>query len=325
MRAFAVIALAPALAAAQLAPQPLITDRAGWEARAPSCGFVQCTPWEHTTIHHTADSNDYQVLDHTGCAARVRAHQAFHMDVNAWCDIGYNFLVCKHGVAFEGREGSITSYPRGAHDSINCPGLGVCAMGYFHPPVDDVPAPEQLVTVTDLVAWQWDKNARQPYGTSVYGGLVENVIGGHRDVSATACPGDGLWTPYIGADASTGWVRDDVCAKQGLCPARPAHVAAITMAWVSAGKSRFRARAAVTVVDVAGAPIEGATVTGDFTGRISQTGATAVSGADGVAVLTTSGATNKSGTVTFTVTGISGPGIGYDPSANVVTSASLSR
>lgn len=208
-----------------LFPQPTITTRAEWAARAPSCAITQCTAWEHTTIHHTAASSDYTVVDHTQCDDRVRAHQNYHMDTNGWCDIGYNFLICKHGSIFEGREGSLGSYARGAHDAINCPGLGISCMGYFHTPYNNQPSPELLSALSDLIAWQWDALGRSPYGTGTYGGVVENIIGGHKDVAATACPGDLLYA-YIGTDPNAGQVRDDVCLKMDTCGGTPPPVPA---------------------------------------------------------------------------------------------------
>ncbi|MGI8907688.1 MAG: N-acetylmuramoyl-L-alanine amidase [Candidatus Sumerlaeaceae bacterium] len=325
---FASVFVFSAAVSQALYPQPVIVTRAEWVARAPSCSISQCSPWEHVTIHHTAASSDYQVVDHTGCSARVRDHQNYHMDVNGWCDIGYNFLVCKHGGIFEGREGSISSYPRGAHDGINCPGLGVCCMGYFHPTVNDVPTPEMLNSTSNLIAWQWDKNGRQPFGTGNYGGPVENIIGGHRDVSATACPGDGFYIPYIGTDPNAGQVRNDVCTKQDLCPAAaptPVHVNSIAVSFVAAGGPKVKARAVVNVRDALGNNIAGATVTGNFTGIIANSGLSGASDTLGNATINSTSSTNKTGTVTFTVTNISGSGVTYDSAANVVSSGSATR
>lgn len=229
------------VAAFSLYPQPTIVTRAEWSARAPICSISQCAAWEHATIHHTAASSDYTVTDHSQCDDRVRAHQNYHIDTNGWCDIGYNFLICKHGSIFEGREGSIASFPRGAHDTINCPGLGISCMGYFHTPYDHVPTAELLNALTDLIAWQWDSLGRSPYGTGTYGGVTDNIIGGHRDVSATACPGDILYA-YIGTDPNGGQVRTDVCTKMDTCsgtpPAAPSSLTAtavstsqINLAW----------------------------------------------------------------------------------------------
>jgi uncharacterized delta-60 repeat protein len=100
------------------------------------------------------------------------------------------------------------------------------------------------------------------------------------------------------------------------------HVQSITMSFVPHG-SRFYTRAVVNVVDNTGTPYNGATVTGNFTGSISDPRRTGVTGGNGKATITSS-PTIKNGTVTFTVTGVAA-GIGYNPAANVVTSATISR
>jgi len=315
-----------ATAAFALAPMPPLVSRTDWGARDPQCSITYCSPWQHVTIHHSAASTDYNAVTLDDCKARVRAHQNYHMDTNGWCDIGYNFLVCKHGDIFEGREDSLI-YARGAHDSINCNGLGICALGYFHTPYNDQPTPEMIGSIEAFIAWQWDALGRSPYGTGTYGGNTENIIGGHRDVSATACPGDIMYSMYVGADPNSGVIRDGVCAIMDTCGAppqsTPVHVNSITMSWVKTG-NKYKARAVVNVKSDTGANVSGATVTGDFTGAISNLGKTGVTDSSGNATITaTTGI--KTGTVTFTVTNITGTNMTYDSGANVVTSASISR
>ena len=101
------------------------------------------------------------------------------------------------------------------------------------------------------------------------------------------------------------------------------HVHSISMSWVSSG-SRFKARASVTVKDASGANVANATVTGNFTGAINNSGLSGVSNSSGVATITSTSSI-RSGTVTFTVTNITGSNMNYDSAANVVTSAQLSR
>ncbi len=103
----------------------------------------------------------------------------------------------------------------------------------------------------------------------------------------------------------------------------PVHVQSITMSWVAAG-SKFKARSVVRVVDAFGTAVSGATVTGDFTGSINNSGLSGVSNASGDATITSTSSI-KFGTVTFTVSNIAGTNMSYDSAANVVTSASISR
>ncbi|MDB6029280.1 MAG: hypothetical protein JWM68_5503 [Verrucomicrobiales bacterium] len=101
------------------------------------------------------------------------------------------------------------------------------------------------------------------------------------------------------------------------------HVQSITMSWVAAG-SKFKARAVVRVVNASGAAVSGATVTGNFTGSINNSGLSGVSNASGDATITST-ASIKNGAVTFTVTNITGTNMTYDFAANVVTAALISR
>jgi hypothetical protein len=104
---------------------------------------------------------------------------------------------------------------------------------------------------------------------------------------------------------------------------RAAHVKAITMSWVKSGK-KYKARAVVNVVDAAGTAVSGASVTGSFTGAISNASLTGTTSSAGSATIASSSSTS-SGTVTFTVSNIAGAGLSYDPAANVVSAATISR
>ncbi len=86
------------------------------------------------------------------------------------------------------------------------------------------------------------------------------------------------------------------------------------------------ATAAVTVRDKNGALVPGATVKGNWSGLVSKTGASAVTGSNGIASLTSpASAKNAKGTFTFTVTGVSKTGYSYVSGSNVETSDSITR
>ena len=112
----------------------------------------------------------------------MRRLQLFHQQDRGWSDIGYNFLVCKHGDIFEGRGWGFV----GAH----CPGrnsdsLGICFLGNDDPGVADV-TPEARRAVKHLI----EEFTRR------FGPPVE--IFPHRKYKATACPGEEL-TAWIAA------------------------------------------------------------------------------------------------------------------------------
>ena len=77
--------------------------------------------------------------------------------------------------------------------------------------------------------------------------------------------------------------------------------------------SKF-AQATVTVIDEQGNRVEAALVTGSFSGGVTET-VDAVTGADGIAVLTSS-ASAKGLSFTFCVDDVSGVGLIYAPPQN---------
>jgi hypothetical protein len=175
--------------------EPRVWPRASWGARPPKQGYTY-TVAGHVALHHTATVEDFAASTWDECAARVRAIQTYHMDANGWNDIGYAYVVCRHGDVFQAREDDDDARDvQGAHDGLNRGSTGISAFGYFHPPVDHRPTPEQVSALVSLTAWIAGLRAFDPLGRSLYeplGAPVDNVYG-HREVGATACPGDHLF------------------------------------------------------------------------------------------------------------------------------------
>ncbi|MHB1044660.1 MAG: N-acetylmuramoyl-L-alanine amidase [Thermoanaerobaculia bacterium] len=177
------------------APRPSILRRGDWGARPPKYAYSY-TRAGHVGVHHTASVDDFTASTRAECAARLRAIQAFHMDTNGWNDIGYAWVVCRHGDVFQGREDDDDSTDvQGAHDGFNRESTGLSLLGYFHPPYDQHPTQEQLASLVDLIAWISGLRGIDPAGRSHYeafGADVDNVYG-HREVKETSCPGDHLF------------------------------------------------------------------------------------------------------------------------------------
>lgn len=173
-------------------------------------------------IHHTAglDSNGVTSLETN--KATVRAIYHYHAITRRWGDIGYNALVDAAGNIYEGRYGThgedfIRSEPtsddvmvldvEGAHAaSYNSGSFGVSAMGDFTE--FEVPI-AQLEGLKKAIAFVADSRGINVLGNSDflrYDGAwhnnLNNVIG-HRDVGATACPGNELY-------AKIGAIKDEV-------------------------------------------------------------------------------------------------------------------
>lgn len=131
---------------------------------------------------------------HDKCASAVRGIQNHHMDSNGWSDIAYNYLVCEHGYAFEGRGAGTRSAANG-NTALNAGHYAVCALlgssGLTRP------SPEMLHGLRDAIEYLRARGAG-------------SEIRGHRDGYATACPGQSLYdwvqrgAPRPGSEKPTG-------------------------------------------------------------------------------------------------------------------------
>ncbi|MBA4149187.1 MAG: fibronectin type III domain-containing protein [Verrucomicrobia bacterium] len=104
---------------------------------------------------------------------------------------------------------------------------------------------------------------------------------------------------------------------------RAVRVQSITMSWVLSS-SKYKSRATVVVTDTSGATVPSATVTGNFTGAYTNNGRTGTTSSTGTATITSTSSITK-GTVTFSVTNITGTDMQYLSGSNIVTSATHSR
>ena len=105
----------------------------------------------------------------------------------------------------------------------------------------------------------------------------------------------------------------------GPCTPAATHVESIACGVVRSGGA-YKASVQVRIHDDCGAPVVGATVTGQLSGTYAET-VSAATGSDGVAVLVSTG-TSKKPAYTFTVQGVTHATLSYDPAANVETSDS---
>jgi hypothetical protein len=163
--------------------KPTFVSRASWSAK-PAKNSPSFTTVNFLIIHHEAGSNTS-----TDWAARVRSVQNFHMDVNGWSDIGYNYLVDPNGVSYEGRGGGENVI--GAHNcGKNAQTMGVCMLGSY---TSVRPTPEAEWKLKRIMAW---KAKQRGFDVTATGFLVDrniNRMTGHRASCSTSCPGDALW------------------------------------------------------------------------------------------------------------------------------------
>jgi PKD repeat protein len=106
---------------------------------------------------------------------------------------------------------------------------------------------------------------------------------------------------------------------------KTASVGSIALSWLSSGKTSVYAQGKIVVVDSAGRALPGAIVTVSLSGLASGT-VTATADRKGVATVNSPRfPASTKGTITYTVTNVTLSGYTYTPTANKVTSASLTR
>lgn len=156
-----------------------VRDRSSWGARATRCTDRDPAKYR-IAIHHTVTPSGGDI------GARLRGIQAYHMDTQGWCDIGYHFLVSLDGTLWEGRDLDLLGTHVGSNNTGN---VGICFIGCFHssgcsdwtpftPPDGMVEAGGRLAgAIADI--YDIDVNAQ---------------LRGHRDHAGatTSCPGDHL-------------------------------------------------------------------------------------------------------------------------------------
>jgi len=222
-------------AVAQAVPKPSVVSRTEW-----GCPDGQESPrWppsyytvSHVVIHHTATPNT-----DTDWPARVLQIWDYHANQDkgdgypdGWGDIGYHYLIDPHGVIYEGRAGG--DDVRGAHVAGH--NVGTMGIGFLGTFCEVEPTSAALSAAEALIAWKCDQRNIDPLGSGTdYAGTHYKHIAGHRDLSATACPGDKLYNllPAIrqnvydlisnGPDADFEWYPGVWSEKDEYCPDEP--------------------------------------------------------------------------------------------------------
>lgn len=163
----------------------VVLCREAWGATPPRSGGTPQIP-NRMTIHHTA----VVLGDNSNAPARLRQHQRYHQDSQAWIDIAYHLSVDRNGNIYQLRNPEVvgdtaTSYDPAGHFLVVCE-------GNFD---DEAVTEEQLNGAALAFAW-----AAQQFNIST------DKLAGHRDASSdTACPGANLY-----AHVTSGDLRDRV-------------------------------------------------------------------------------------------------------------------
>lgn len=173
--------------------EPSSISQAVWRVGLPDPKSGR-TPTEvkHCIIHHSAGSNS-----DTNYTNVVRNIYLFHTQSNGWDDIGYNYLIAQDGTIYKGRDpqnfGDQDNI-QGAHFcSKNAGTMGICLLGNFNTTSPRDTALASLQRILTFKLHKEDLSAYDQFNHPNELGTALDVIAGHQDGCATACPGDSLY------------------------------------------------------------------------------------------------------------------------------------
>jgi beta-lactamase superfamily II metal-dependent hydrolase len=162
------------------------------------------------------------------------------------------------------------------------------------------------------------------YSTTGAGGTYTEIATGEANDgvypwTVPADPSTNCYVKVVAFDAATNSAEDvsDGAFTIVTGPAIELHVHGLTVENVDKGKGNWLGRASVTVHDQDHATVSGVTVTGDWSGAISQTGNTGTSDGSGIAVIESRKKKNPSGSFCFDVTNLTLSGYTYNSTSDV--------
>ncbi|XP_010887614.1 N-acetylmuramoyl-L-alanine amidase [Esox lucius] len=162
---------------------PPVISRCQWGA-SPKRGspYPLALPLPFLYIHHTYEPNA-PCRSYSQCSRDMRAMQRFHQEDRGWQDIAYSFVVGSDGYIYEGHGW----HHRGSHTrGQNSKGYGVAFIGNYS---SSLPS-----------RWDLELVSQRLVKCGVDGGRLQAnyTIHGHRQLVATTCPGDALFSEISG-------------------------------------------------------------------------------------------------------------------------------
>jgi len=138
-------------------------------------------------VHHTAETG---VKNGKTASQVMRAIYRYHTVSRKWGDIGYHFVIAPDGKIFEGRAGG--DFVVAGHAYCNNIGtIGIALMGNFN---NQEPSDEQVDSLRNLLLYLAKKYELDLTDEEWYHGKKTSNLIGHRDITATACPGENMYT-----------------------------------------------------------------------------------------------------------------------------------
>jgi hypothetical protein len=154
-------------------------------------------------VHHTNHGGNENGYSSNEVKELIAAICTYHVQVREFWDIGYNFLIDKYGVIYEGRRGGVDSTVIGAHTGgFNSYSTGI---GFIGDHGSFAPTPAAQEAFTRLAAWKLDVHHVDPNATVTLESLESTLypegqmvtfrtVAGHRDAASTACPGNACYS-----------------------------------------------------------------------------------------------------------------------------------
>jgi hypothetical protein len=180
--------------------RPGIVSRAQWGADESwkTCAPEYAPAVRFAVLHHTVTANDYKAEE---VPRLLQGMYHFHTKVRGWCDLGYNVVVDRFGRTWEGRYGGLERPVIGAHaGGFNTGSVGISLLGEFTaaPVTDAMRSGLQQFLDWKLALHLMDPRSRPVVTPEVFDGsnfaagvpVAIDAISTHRDLDATACPGD---------------------------------------------------------------------------------------------------------------------------------------
>jgi hypothetical protein len=171
---------------------PVYVPRTSWGAslNLTNTASRSATNVTHMFVHHSAGQTNSADF-----AAVVRSYHILHTQTNGWADIGYNWLVDGNGVIYQGRAFATNGFMDviGAHTGgSNTNSMGVCVIGHYS---TVMPTNNAINSLMRMLAWKANEKNIDVRVRNIHPFTGRNyfTISGHRDGSATECPGQRLY------------------------------------------------------------------------------------------------------------------------------------
>jgi len=149
------------------------------------------------TVHHSAIDHDLSLTGEKLLENIKSSHSK-----KGWPGLSYHYVIDIDGTIYQTNKHEDITW----HDAVNKDSIGVLVTGWFHPSNDDLkgndkPTLPQLNSLKYLLDKLTTEHPEFPAG-------MKDVVG-HRERSATVCPGDYLM-PYVIAYREDKWEKVDV-------------------------------------------------------------------------------------------------------------------